>query len=183
MRTATPRALVALVLVLFPGCASAQEEAPDAEPVSGEVAADEAEAPDEDGVCVRNATVTVHVRNQSSMDVQITFGNYRAGRAAEGFSRTTYNVPRVHLQRSVRLQILRGGLQLGAAPEIQTEAVFCNDATLVIGPRPRYSFFYGDKLSEPVPEREAEEDAEEASEGEAPADSTRSSAEGQRPSS
>jgi hypothetical protein len=99
------------------------------------------------------------------MDVQITFGSHRAARAAPGFSRTTYNIPRVHLNSSVRLRILRGGLQVGADPLIQTEPVFCNDATLVIGSRPEYSIFYGDELLEP--RRKIEEEAEET-----PADSS-----------
>jgi len=158
-----------LVLFLVVGCATAHD--PGSQPEDS--AKDEsATAPEEstDKVCVRNATVTVRVENQGSMDLQITFGSYRAARPAEGFSRTTYSVPRVHLRDHVRIQILRGGLQVGPAPLIQTEAVFCNIATLVIGSRPRYSIFYGDELLAPSRKgRDEEEEGEEA-----PPDSTSS---------
>jgi len=160
-----------LVVFLFLGCASAQDTAP----LSEDPTNDEGAGLEQDYVCVREATVTVRVDNQSSMDMQITFGSYRAARAAEGFSRTTYNIPRVHLQGSVRIQILRGGLQVGPAPLIQTEPVFCNIATLVIGAQPSYSIFYGDALMKPA--RKSGTEAEEAEE--APADSTASEAEGE----
>lgn len=161
----------ALVVFLFLGCASAQDTAP----LSEDVADDEDAALEQDHACVREATVTVRVENQSSMDLQITFGSYRAARAAEGFSRTTYNIPRVYLQDYVRIQILRGGLQTGPAPLIPTEPVFCNIATLVIGAQPSYSIFYGDELKEPARKsRTEEEEAEEA-----PADSSASEAEGE----
>jgi len=97
-----------------------------------------------DGVCQLSATVTVHVQNRGSADVQISFGGYTAARAAPGFSRSTYDVARTYLQNTtIRLRILRGGLQQGGPAEVPTEHVACNDATLVIGAQPRYSFFYG----------------------------------------
>ncbi len=163
-----PRVLV-LFLFLVLGCATTHD--PGSQPENS--AKDESATASEestDKVCVRNATVTVRVENQSSMDLQITFGSYRAARPAEGFSLTTYSVPRVHLQSYVRIQILRGGLQVGVAPLIQTEAVFCNIATLVIGSRPRYSIFYGDEIL--APSRKGGDEEEEGEE--APPDSTSS---------
>jgi hypothetical protein len=93
--------------------------------------------------------VTVHVDNQSSMDVQISFGAYTPGRAAPGLTRTSYQVGRTYLQSDIRLRIARGGLEVGTPPPIPTEFVVCNDATLIIGPRPRFSFFYGDLVRSP----------------------------------
>jgi hypothetical protein len=90
--------------------------------------------------------VTVHVQNRSSMDVEISFGSYTAARAALGLTQTTYSVPRTHLDGVIRLRIVRGGLQTGAPPRVPTEAVDCNDATLIIGAQPQYSFFYGEEL-------------------------------------
>jgi predicted alpha/beta superfamily hydrolase len=101
--------------------------------------------------CERRATVTVHVDNTSSTDVDITFGSYRPARAAPGLSRTTYNVSRTNLRGSIRLRIARGGLQIGTPPPVPTEDVDCNDATLIIGPDLRSSFFYGSQLA--VPQR------------------------------
>jgi hypothetical protein len=103
-------------------------------------------AAQQDGVCERRSTVTVHVENNSSMDVAISFGSYTPARAAAGFSRTTYDVARANLQGSIGLRIMRGGVQQGAPPRVPTEAVVCNDATLIIGAQPSYSFFYGDVL-------------------------------------
>jgi hypothetical protein len=131
-----------LGLLLFLGCATAQ----DPEPQQEDPTDSEGAAADADGGCERRAVVTVHVRNGSSMDVQIAFGPYTPARASEGFSRTTYDVPRSYLEKNIRLRIARGGLQLGPPTQVFTEPVVCNDATLVIGSRPRYSFFYGDAL-------------------------------------
>lgn len=116
-----------------------------------------------DGVCERTATVTVHVHNQSSADVRISFGHYTPARAAPGFSRTTYNIARAYLDDDIRLRIERGGLEVRTPAPVPTEFVVCNDATLVIGPRPEYSFFYGDKLRGPPR-------ADDTEEGEAAAD-------------
>ena len=99
-----------------------------------------------DGVCRLKATVDVRVDNRSSTDVRIWFGSYSAARLALGFTRTIYQVPRVHLQGDVRIDIEHGGLQIGTPPPVPTEPVVCNVATLVIGARPRYSVFYGDAL-------------------------------------
>jgi len=177
----------ALVVFLFLGCASAQDTAP----LSEDIPADQDAALEQDDACVREATVTVRVENQSSFDIQVRFGSYRPARVAEGFSRTTYQIARVYLQDAVRLEILRGGAQLGGPAVIQTEPVFCSTATLVIGARPEYSVFYGDALREPVvggddgeeAEAAAEEAAEEAPAEQAPAepapaDSTSSEVEG-----
>ncbi len=158
-----------LVLFLVLGCATTHDPGSQPEDPAEDESATAAEE-STDKVCVRDATVTVRVENQSSMDLQITFGSYRAARPAEGFSRTTYNIPRVHLQSHVRIQVLRGGLQVGEPPLIQTEPVFCNIATLVIGSRPHYSIFYGDELLVPsANDRNEEEEGEEA-----PPDSTSS---------
>ena len=134
-----PRQLGPLLML---GCAAGQRPAPvpDAPADSGQV------ADVREGTCERSALVTVHVQNRSSMDVEITFGSYTAARAAPGLTRTTYSVPRTHLGGSIRLRIMRGGLQTGAPPRVPTEAVDCNDATLIIGAQPQYSFFYGEEL-------------------------------------
>jgi len=167
----------ALVVLLFLGCASAQDTAP----LSEDIPADQDAALEQDDACVREATVTVRVENQSSVGIQIRFGSYRPARVAEGFSRTTYQIARVYLKDEVRLEILRGGVQLGGPAVIQTEPVFCNTATLVIGARPEYSVFYGDALREPVAggdDGEEAEAAEQAPAEPAPADSTSSEVEG-----
>jgi hypothetical protein len=127
------------LLALIVGCASAPDPGPDSSP----------EAALEDLVCARNATVTVRVDNRSSMDLRITFGSYRPVRPADGFSRTTYQIARYHLQGPIRLEVLRGGMQIGGPATIRTEPVFCNAATLVIGSRPEYSVFYGDEIFTP----------------------------------
>ena len=139
------------LLALLGGCASAPDPGPDGAPEAGsesEIAGDRTSAA-EDLVCRRNATVTVRVVNRSTMDLRIGFGSYRPARAADGFSRTTYQIARYHLQGPIRLEVLRGGTQVGGPATIQTEPVFCNDATLVIGSRPEYSIFYGDVILEP----------------------------------
>jgi hypothetical protein len=175
----------ALVVFLFLGCASAQDTAP----LSEDIPADRDTTLGQDDACVYRATVTVRVENQSSFDIQVRFGSYRPARVAEGFSRTTYQVARAYLQGAVRLDILRGGMQLGGPAVIQTEPVFCSTATLVIGARPEYSVFYGDALREPIvggddgEEVEAAEEApaeaaEQAPAEPAPADSTSSEVEG-----
>ena len=129
-----------LGLLLLLGCAAGRAPAPAVETPS-----DDETAVDEPGAgCVRQANVTVHVDNRSSMNVQIAFGQYTPARAALGLSQTTYSVTRADLEGTIRLKIVGGGLALGTPPPIATEPVMCNDATLIIGPRPRYSFFYGD---------------------------------------
>lgn len=108
---------------------------------------------------MRDATVTVRVYNEGSVAVQLAFGPYRPARAAEAFSRTSYQVPRPHLNQPVVIRIARGGLQVGPDAQIQTEAVVCNIATLVVGAQPRYSVFYGDVIYEPSDLRAAQEEA------------------------
>jgi predicted alpha/beta superfamily hydrolase len=103
----------------------------------------------QDEPCERRSTVTVHVNNTSSADVQITFGSYRPARAALGLSRSTYSVTRANLRNSIQLRIARGGLQIGTPPPVPTEDVICNDATLIIGPDLRSSFFYGSLVAAP----------------------------------
>jgi hypothetical protein len=133
-----------LGLLLFLGCATAHDPASLPEDTTDR----ESPVHEPDGKCERRATVTVHVDNRSSMDVQISFGPYTPARAAQGLSRTTYEVSRYYLEGYIRLRIARGGLQVGTTPPVLTEPVVCNDATLIIGPRPRYSFFYGDEPRE-----------------------------------
>lgn len=162
----------ALTFCLVLGCASSPDpelESSQSGPAGEYETAEVDEVFDEmdDKVCVRDATVTVHVWNQGSAAVQLGFGPYKPVRRAEGFERTDYKVARPHLDYPVRIRIARGGLQLGPPAEILTEAVVCNDAVLVIGARPRYSVFYGDMIYSPSDLREAQEGQEE----EAPADS------------
>lgn len=142
MRT-TPSLLVTILLLL--GCAGGKQP----QQVSA-ASRDTASVADEEGmVCVRGADVTVHVDNRSSMSVQISFGAYAPTRPALGLTRTTYRVPRYYLEDPIRLRIVGGGLALNAPPLVPTEPVDCNDATLIIGPRPRYSFFYGGLVHAP----------------------------------
>jgi hypothetical protein len=151
-----------LLAIAALACASSQE----APPESG----DETDVVETEGTCAREATVRVHVWNQSSTAVQLAFDSYRPPRIAEGFSRTVYHVPRVHLNYAVTIRIARGGLQVGPDPRILTEPVMCNDATLVIGGRPEYSFFYGDMIFSPSDLRTADS-LRKAAEAEAEADS------------
>jgi len=134
------RRLLGLLLLL--GCATRRAESP--------TPADSLDAAAAAGVCLRQAAVTVHVVNQGSADVQIAFGPYAPARAAHGFSTTTYKVSRSYLNYAIELRILRGGVQLGGPARISTEPVVCNDATLIIGPEPRISFFHGDLIPEPT---------------------------------
>jgi predicted alpha/beta superfamily hydrolase len=135
-----------LGLVLLAGCAAGRGSAP-----APEAGADSAAALAEaDDVCRRTAAVTVHVQNQGSPDVEITFGSYRVRRAAQGLSRTTYAIPRSYLTGDIRLSIARGGLQVGPPARIQSEPVICNDATLIIGPDLNHSYFYGQELQTPT---------------------------------
>lgn len=166
-RSAAARALILALLAVLGACASAPEQETDP-PATATTASTEAAST---GAlrCVREATVTVRVENRSSYDIQIRFGSYRPSRVALGFSRTTYQIARYHLERAVELVILRGGAQQGGPAVIPTEPIFCNVATLVIGASPEYSIFYGDFLREPI-RGEVEEDGEEP-EAE-PADST-----------
>ncbi len=132
-----------LLLLWVAGCASTRKPRPPAEDET-----EREQAPVErDGACEWRSTVTVHVDNQNSADVKIWFGYYTPARAAPGLSQTTYRVPRSYLSNDIQLRIERGGLQLGTPPPVATDQhVVCNDATLIIGPRLQYSFFYGDKL-------------------------------------
>ena len=168
-RSAAARTLVLALLTLLAGCASTpeQETDPAATATSTEAApAAESYGPSTEALrCVREATVTVRVENRSSYDIQVRFGSYRPSRVALGFSRTTYQIARYHLERAVELVILRGGAQQGGPAVIPTEPVFCNVATLVIGASPEYSIFYGDFLREPIRGKVGEE-------GETPPDST-----------
>lgn len=134
-----PRLFPVLFLV---GCAASRTPAP----VAGGVVGDEPAVEADSAGCARQANVNVLVDNQSSMDVQITFGPYTAARIAQGFTQTSYSVPRYYLQGPIQVRIARGGLEVSDPPPIPTEFVVCNDATLVIGPRPAYSFFYGDRI-------------------------------------
>jgi len=134
-----------LGLLLVLGCASGRAPEP-----SPRQAADTASAvEDQQVVCARAGNVTVHVDNRSSFSIEISFGSYTPARAALGLSWTTYSVPRYYLEGNILLRIVGGGLELSASPSIPTEPVACNDATLLIGPRPRYSFFYGDLVQMP----------------------------------
>jgi predicted alpha/beta superfamily hydrolase len=135
--------MLSLVLVL--GCTTARGSAPvPADSTAAEPAADEAVS-----ACQRGAIVTVHVENGSSFDMEISFGGYKTDRAVAGFSHTTYRVPRYYLQSPIQLWIARGGLEVNVPSPVKTEPVFCNDATLIIGPRPIYSYFYGDLVGVP----------------------------------
>lgn len=138
-----------LGLTLLVGCASGHGAAPAPDPAA---AADSVAAADL-GVCDRQPLVTVHVVNQGSFDVQISFGPYTPARAAPGFSRTAYDVIRTYLQSSIVLRIARGGVAVEPPTVIPTEFVVCNDATLIIGARPSTSFFYGDLVRTGVPEQ------------------------------
>ena len=131
-----------LCLLVIVGCAASRAPAPAAQAPTG----DERAVEEGSTGCVRQANVAVVVDNQSSLDVQITFGPYTAARISQGFAQTTYSVPRYYLQSDIRVRIARGGLEVSDPPPIPTEFVVCNDATLVIGPRPAYSFFYGDRI-------------------------------------
>ena len=63
------------------------------------------------------------------------------GRRAAGRKKRSY------LSNDIQLRIERGGLQLGTPPPVATDdQVVCNDATLIIGRRQQYRFYYGDKL-------------------------------------
>ena len=168
-RSAAERALILALLTLLVGCASTSE--PGNDPPAATAATEGGLAAESDASsaevlrCVREATVTVRVENRSSYDIQVRFGSYRPSRVALGFSRTTYQIARYYLERSVELVILRGGSQLGGPAVIPTEPIFCNVATLVIGASPEYSVFYGDFLREPIR-------GDAGDEGETPADST-----------
>jgi len=139
------RRLVPLLFLL--GCASGRSPAP--APADSTAAVDAAAG--REGVCDRTAAVTVHVDNQSSMDVEISFGLYTPHRAALGFAQTSYRVARNYLTQSIQLRVIRGGLQVGGPATIPTEYVVCNDATLIINSTPHNSFFYGDALRVPTP--------------------------------
>ena len=161
-------AVLGSVLLLL-SCASTPDPEPDPE-TDVQVAPAERETADPDEVieeinekvCVRNAAVTVRVYNKSTTGVRLQFGSYAPARIAEALERTNYAVARVHLDRVVRIEVARGGLQLGGPAFIPTEAVACNIATLVIGARPHFSVFYGDEIFEPVDLRAAQEEAKAA---------------------
>ncbi len=161
-------ALLSFVPLLLFGCASgrdpgsADEGGPDGERPPGEAGA-RSEAP-----CVRRASVTVWVDNRSSLDVQIVFGPYAPARPALGFARTTYAVPRFYLETyNILVRIDRGGLAVERPAVVPTEFIVCNDATLLIGARPQYSFFYGDLLREPKRKEKGEDGNED---GDGPSD-------------
>jgi len=135
VRVGSPVMLV--VLLLAAACASARDP---------EQSAEEQDAALERPKCYQSATVVVRVDNRSSFDLAIRFGSYSPVRPALGFSRTTYNVPRLRLREPIVLQIIGGGLQLGGPARVATEPVVCDVATLIIESRPRYAFFYGDAL-------------------------------------
>lgn len=138
--------LLGLALV---GCAAGSGPDPTPAPAA---TADSAVAEMDVG-CVRQSAVAVHVDNQSTMDVEISFGSYTAARAAPGMAQTTYRVLRTYLESRIRLRILRGGMQQGAPPVVETEPVVCNDATLIIGSQLTNSFFYGDLVAAPRRDR------------------------------
>ncbi len=143
----TPRMLGILLLL---SCAAGRGSAPGPEDAAaGERAVDQSARG-----CARRANVTVHVDNKSSMDMNVAFGPYAPARVARGFTRSTYSVPRYYVESYyIRIRIARGGLQVGTPPPIPTEYVVCNDATLLIGSQPQYSFFYGD-LFGAIPEEQ-----------------------------
>jgi hypothetical protein len=162
------RAVTFSVLALAAGlaaCASTRDPAatPDAAAETDPTAVESA------GSCPRRGMVTVLVDNRSSFDVWIAFGPWRPARAATGFARTTYTVSRSYLENyEIVVGIERGGLAVRPPTQVQTEWVICNDATLVIGSRPEYSFFYGDRLREPIRETDGDTGEDDAT---APADS------------
>jgi len=160
---AVPHAILALAIGLA-ACASGREP-----PATPDAAAETDPAAESDGSCPRRGMVTLLVDNRSSFDIWIAFGPWRPARAATGFARTTYTVSRSYLESyDIMVGIERGGLAVRPPARVQTEWVICNDATLVIGSRPEYSFFYGDRLREPV--RETDDEKGEGSAG-TPADS------------
>ena len=166
------RTFAMLASACLAGCASSPETPPDAAgaPEAGvaavsDSASEAAGDSDDDSLCRVEATVTVTVVNRSSYDLEVYFDGYRAGRTADGFTRTTYQVPRFRLHRTVTLNILRGGLQLGGPAYIPVEQVYCNDATLLIGARPTQSVFYGDKLYAP---QKGDDEATEGEKGDEP---------------
>lgn len=171
------RTLALVLLGLSAGlvaCASGRDPAPTPGSGGEEGVSGDDRVSGGDGTCARRGMVTVHVDNRSSFDVWIAFGPWTPARAATGFARTTYAVSRALLETyDIVVGIERGGLAVRPPARVQTEWVICNDATLVIGSRPEYSFFYGDLLREPkrdVDRDEGEDGAEDA--GAAPGDST-----------
>lgn len=134
-----------LCLFLVLGCAAGRAH----DPARDGRADSERVVDEQGGGCEWRGTVTVHVENRSSADVQISFGPYTPARAAPGLSRTTYRVPREYLRSDIRLATVRGGLDVGTPPPVATEPVVCSDATLIIGSHIRYSFFYGAVLESP----------------------------------
>jgi hypothetical protein len=143
--------LVPVLLLL--GCAAGGAPAPSPEAAVDSDQVDETVS----RTCLREATVTVHVENRSGSDIAIAFGTYAPVRAAPALSRTTYRVPRNYLEDYIRLRIAGGGLAVSTPPPVATEFVVCSDATLIIGPRPRYSFFYGDLIRQLEPRRKDDE--------------------------
>lgn len=96
--------------------------------------------------CVRQPKVTVHIENQNSHSIGVFFGSSQAKTSVGPFSTTEYEVARFHLESPIRLGAF-GGLT-GPPASIRTEPVVCNDARLVIGPRPSDSYFIGNVLVE-----------------------------------
>ncbi len=146
-----------LGLLVMVGCARSQAPPPTPEASADETAAAQTDSVEDRAIrCAWDAMVNVVVVNKSTMSMRIRFGPYGPARPALGMSRTTYRVARDHLRSSIRVWILHGGLETSRAPPIPTEHVVCNDATLIIGSRPQFSFFYGDVFLE-----EAEKDEKE----------------------
>jgi len=133
-----------LGLALVCGCASGRHPTP----APRDSTAAQPPVVEMDEACRPEAVVTVHVDNRSSMDMEVTFGPYAAARAVDAFSQTTYRVPRTYLKQDIVLRV-HAGLQVEKASRIPTEYVVCNDATLIIGPRPSNSYFYGDLIYAP----------------------------------
>lgn len=143
-------------LLLMVGCATSLTPPPTPEASVDEAATapDSVETPPTR--CVWEAMVNVLVVNKSTMDMGIRFGPYGPARPALGLSRTTYRVARDHLRYSIRVWIRHGGLETSRAAPVPTEHVVCNDATLIIGSRPQFSFFYGDMFLQGTDEDEKE---------------------------
>jgi hypothetical protein len=87
--------------------------------------------------------IDVHVVNQHSADVQVQYaGEARREWIAAGLRTTTHKVPRALLRYSIRLRIVRGGMDYGS-PLVDTEIVSDCDATLFVGGSLTQSDFCG----------------------------------------
>ena len=92
--------------------------------------------------CVQQPMVTVHIENQGSYSIGIFFGSSQARTSVGPAETTEYEVSRSHLLSPIRLSAW-GGLTGDPPVSIRTAPVACNDAILVIGPRPSDSYFIG----------------------------------------